>query len=142
MPQLTISVKNATLVNKNLRDMSAAIPQIARDDIESVFKRIIKQVQKYPPAPSGSRYVRTNNLKNSPRLSSTPAGFRLEINPISPKGRAYGRYVIGDFRGAGQAWMHVGRWLLLRDIADFELTKLPDVVYDHIRQLAFIKGLT
>ena len=140
MPQISISVKNAQLVAKGLQDLSAEIPKISKDNIEKVFKRVVKQVQNYPPPRSGSRYIRTYTLRNSPRMTPTQSGFRLQINPIQ-RGRAYGRYVIGDARGGGQATVHIGRWLLLRDIVDFEMTKLPDTVYNHIRQFAKIKGL-
>lgn len=126
MPFLTLYVRNAELVHKGLRNLSAAIPKIARSDIEGVHKRVIKQMQDYPPERPAQKYVRTYEFKKTWRIKPTPKGARLSSSFDKSM------YVVGDAVGKGQAWMHVGRWLLFRDVVDYEMTKLNDTVEKHI----------
>jgi hypothetical protein len=132
MPQITIQVRNAELVAKGLANIRAEIPKISERTIEKAANAIVKKMRIYPAQPAGSRYVRTYKLRDSWKVKRASSGFTVSGDPTS-KGRRYGRYVVGDFAGAGQAWMHVGRWLLFRDVAEYEVSKLPPMVEDHIR---------
>lgn len=140
MPKLSIRVINAKLVAKNLQDLHAEIPKISRDHIQRAGKRIIAQMKKYPPARSTSTYSRTYRLRDSWRVVDTSKGITISGDPVN-RGRHYGTFVVGDAEGEGQAWMHVGTWLLFRDVVDYETTKLPDAVESSIRLYARGKGL-
>ena len=140
MPLLGIRVINAQLVAKGLQDLKSEVPRIGKDRIENTGKRIVKQMQKYPPQRAGSRYTRTYQFKNSWVITLQARGISIRNTARSRRG-LYGEYVVGDERGDGQAWMHVGNWLLFRDVVDYEMTKLPDDVENHIRLYAHGKGL-
>jgi hypothetical protein len=125
--QITIQVKNAQLVGKGLANIRAEIPKISERTIKTAGEKIIRQMQNYPPERTNQKYVRTYKFKSGWRLDRSATGYTVK-NPTS-----YGRYVVGDFAGSGQAWMHVGRWLLLRDVTEYEVTQLPPMVEEHIR---------
>lgn len=135
MTQITIKVKNAALVKKNMQDLRAEIPKISRDRILTAMKGIVREMQRYPPVPSGSRYIRTNRLKNNWKIVDREKGYRLDNRT------PYTRYVVGGAKGDGQAWMHVGRWLLLADVVEYHVSKLPKTIEEHITFFAKGKGL-
>lgn len=141
MPKLNIRVVNAKLVAKNLQDLHAEIPRINRDHISKAANRIISQMRKYPPQHAGSTYQRTYRLRDAWRVVNNTKGVTISANATS-RGRRYDEFVVGDVEGKGQAWMHVGNWLLFRDVVDYEMTKLPDAVEQQIRYYAQGKGLT
>lgn len=141
MPSLTIRVVNAKLVQKNLQDLHAEIPRISQDHITKAADRIVKQMRRYPPARPGSKYIRTYRLRDSWKVVKSSKGATIKGDPIN-RGTHYGTFVVGDAEGEGQAWMHVGTWLLFRDVADYEMTRLPDAVERSIRFYAQSKGLT
>lgn len=140
MPQITIQVRNAELVGKGLANIRAEIPRISENTIKKAGESIIREMRKYPPERAGQRYVRTYKLRDSWKLSRSATGYTITGDPVN-KGRSYGRYVVGDAAGGGQAWMHVGRWLLFRDVVDYGVTKLPDLVEEHIKIKARSEGL-
>lgn len=141
MPRLTISVKNAKLVSKNLQDLRAEIPKISKHHLQALGKRVVKQMRVYPPQHTGSAYVRTYRLKNSWKATDTAKGIVITGDPVY-RGKRYGVFVVGSEKGTGQAWMHVGNWLLFRDVFDYEMTKVPDAVESSLRYFAKRKGLT
>jgi len=134
--QITIMVKNAQLVAKGLANIRAEIPRIAESTIKAAAEKVIKRMRVYPPKREGQTYVRTGRLGNSFKVTRSATGYTISNN-AEAKGRPYSRYVIGDSAGAiggsGQAWMHVGRWLLLRDVVEYEVTQLPPMVEEKIR---------
>jgi hypothetical protein len=138
--QITISVKNAQLVQKGLANIRAEIPRISTETIYKAAQAIVKQMKIYPPVPTGSRYVRTYKLRDSWKVNRSITGYTVSGNPTS-KGHAYGRYVVGDFAGGGQAWMHVGRWLLFRDVAEHEVSLLPPLVEERVGMKVRQEGL-
>lgn len=140
MPTLSITVRNAKLVANGLQNLRAEIPKIAKNNIEGVFKRAVKQMKDYPPPPPRSKYQRTFKFRDSWVITPMVTGFKV-TNKASRRGVQYSNYVVGDATGKGQAWMHVGRWLLFRDVIDFEMTKLPDTVEEHIKIKAKAEGL-
>lgn len=129
--QITIQVKNAVLVAKGLANIRAEIPRISENTISKSADKIIKRMQVYPDKRPGQRYVRTYRFKGNWKKQRSATGYRVENRT------PYGRYVVGDYAGTigsgGQAWMHVGRWLLLRDVVEYEVTQLPPMVEQHIR---------
>lgn len=159
MPQITITT-NAPLVRQGLENLAAEIPQIGRRRIRTMMERIKRRMQEYPPEPAGQssyeghsvlgtvirtnkgRYHRTGNLGHSWVIEEAQgdSGYTISNN-ASHKGHQYGRYVVGDAYGTGQAWMHKGRWQKLRDVVDEEVETLPDEVEEEIRMVSRRVGL-
>ena len=125
--QITIQVRNAVLVGKGLANIRAEIPKISERTIEKSAKAIVKRMQVYPAMRPGQKYVRTYTLKNAWRVERGGTGYRVK------NATSYGRYVVGDYSGNAQAWMHVGRWQLLRTVTEEEIEKLPPMVEEYIR---------
>lgn len=139
--QITIQVRNAQLVGKGLANIRAEVPRISERTIKQGADAIVRRMKVYPSAPAGSRYTRTYKLQNAWRVSRSATGFTVSANPTGRNGKPYGRYVVGFADGGGQAWMHVGRWNLLRDVTEEEVNKLPPMVEDHIHLVARQQGL-
>jgi hypothetical protein len=139
--QLTIQVRNAELVGKGLANIRAAIPKISEATIKKSANAVIRRMKIYPPPPSKSKYVRTYRLQRSWRAKRSATGYTISADPVSKYGVRYGRYVVGFADSTGQAWMHVGRWNLLRDVLEDEVSKLPPMVEEHIRLTARREGL-
>ena len=136
MTQLSVNVTGADVVRQGLQDLSAEIPQIGRLQIYRTMQAIVRTMKVYPPPPATSTYVRTGTL-----------GAGWTITPSASNGytvrndTAYTRYVVGNAYGLEQAWMHQGRWNLLRDVAEEEIEKLPPEIENNIvtvsRRLGF-----
>ena len=140
MTQRTFRVKGAKIVRSGLQDLAADIPRIGRRQIRITMDRIVKVMKIYPPVPPGSTYERSFRLKRGWKIIPIGAdGYRIE-NRARFRGRAYTKYVIGMASGLGQAWMHVGRWKLFRNVVDAEGSKLPRDIAKHIRIAARKKG--
>jgi len=71
--------------------------------------------------PEGSSYQRTGGLGASVRIDQDGLSTRIITDTYGKDGNKYDVYVIGDSEGQGQAWMHVGRWPLERDVVDSEI---------------------
>lgn len=139
--QITIQVRNAELVGKGLANIRAEIPRISQRTIEKAANAIIKIMRVYPAPPAGSRYVRTYRLRDAWKAKRSITGYTVMADPVSRYGTHYGRYVVGYADATGQAWMHVGRWNLLRDVVEQQVEKLPPMVEEHVRLVARSEGL-
>jgi hypothetical protein len=130
MTQLSIQVVGAELVRKGLQNLAAEIPQIGRLQIYRTEQAIVRRMKEYPPPPATSRYIRTFALQSG--WTITPRSDGYTISNATP----YTKYVVGTAYGTEQAWMHVGRWQLLRNVSDEEIGKLPKAIDDNIMQVA------
>jgi hypothetical protein len=119
--------------------------------------RIKRRMQEYPPEPMGQsvasqhsvlgmifktasgHYRRTGLLGASWAIENTDNGYMI-TNTASRKGRFYAKYVVGNAYGLAQAWMHVGRWQLLRDVTDQEVARLPHDINQQIALVARREG--
>lgn len=156
---MRLSVKfDGQLVRRGLQDLSAEIPKIGRQPIRAMMERVKRKMQAYPDEPAGQsvvvrhnvlgktyrrargRYERTGNLGASWAITEIEGGYAIE-NTAAHRGRKYGRYVVGDAYGAGQAWMHQGRWQVLRDVVDDEAKTLPPEIDRLIVMVARRNGL-
>jgi hypothetical protein len=153
--QLSVQARNAQLVQKRFEDLTAETPKIGRQQIRTVMDRIKRRMQAYPPEPEGQsvaeshpvlgtiyrhargRYQRTGLLGASWAIEDTADrnGYKI-TNNAARRGKAYAKYVVGNAYGLRQAWMHKGRWQLLRDVVDTETQKLPAEVLDSISIVA------
>lgn len=159
---MRITVQASTgLVRDGLEDLFAEMPKVSRRRMRTSMERIKRRMQEYPPEPPGQsrpashpvlgtvyrrapgRYQRTGNLGSHWAIAENDkkSGYTL-TNTAQRKGRFYGRYVVGGANGAGQAWMHQGRWQLLRDVVDEEVATLPDEIRDDLRIVARSRGFS
>lgn len=91
----------------------------------------------YPPERPGQRYRRTYRLRDSWQAQPTPGGATITNN------RPGAVFVIGDWQGGGQAWMHVGRWWTAESVLRKERESLrPAIVkeLDHLFSMGQIRG--
>lgn len=131
MIRLTMSIDaTARLVRQGLQNLRAEVPKIGKLRMFEAMKRIIAKMQRYPAPPSGSTYRRTYHFRAGWRLIATGNGYR--ISNVVP----YAKYPVGSAYGTNQAWMHVGRWQLFRDVADAEMEQLPKTIQANISMVA------
>jgi hypothetical protein len=135
MTQLSITVLNADIVRKGLQDLSAEIPKIGRLQIYQTEQAIVRRMKEYPPPPPASTYIRTGTLGAGWMITSNTNGYTISNNT------PYTKYVVGNAYGLEQAWMHQGRWQLLRDVQDEEVAKLPPAIESEISTVARRLGL-
>ena len=133
--QLTIT-SNVGLVRQGLQDLGAEIPKIGRRKVFDAMNRITREMEGYPPERPGQTYVRTGRLGFSWDVKRLDDGYVITNNARSRYGQYYAQYVVGNAYGTGQAWMHVGRWQVFRDVVDAEMAKLPQAVADAIEMVA------
>ena len=132
---------NAELVRQGLQNFDADIVKIGRRTIYNTSVRIKNRLRIYPPERPDQTYVRTFALRDSVRVTGLPSGYVISVNPISPKGVAYGGYVVGDADGNGQAWMHKDRWPQFANVALEEIYTLPDEIVNELELSAENNGL-
>ena len=77
-----------------------------------------------PPLPT---YRRSGRLQSSWFLRRKGQGYSVGSDV------PYARFVRGNASGAGQAWMHVGRWRLLADIASDTVVDLKAALVARLR---------
>jgi hypothetical protein len=130
--RLTFSIKNAKIVRQGLEDLEAEVPKIGRRQIYSAMNRITREMESYPPERPGQLYVRTGKLGFSWYVDRRDDGYVIRNTAKDKRGRAYGKYVVGDAYGLHQAWMHKNRWPLFRDVADNEIERLPERIANEI----------
>jgi len=118
----TMDIQGFNRVENKLRALAANMPEVCQGVIYRWAQntRVVLKETKYPPKRVGQKYRRTGRLANSWRAVRLTNGATI-LNQASFKGREYARFVVGDAKGVGQAWMHKGRWWKARDIIDEQL---------------------
>lgn len=135
MTRLSIEVKGADIVRKGLQDLSAEIPKIGREQIYRAGQAIVRRMKEYPAPPPQSLYIRTGTLGGGWTLTSNKDGYTVRNNT------PYTKYVVGNAYGLEQAFMHVGRWQVFRDVQEEEVNKLPPAISNEITMVARRVGL-
>ncbi len=90
----------------------------------------------YPPERPGQKYKRTGLLRRSWHADPTPDGARIYND------RPGVVFVIGDWMGGGQAWMHIGRWWTAEGVLRNERQKLRPLLVkelDHLLSMGQIR---
>ncbi|MFQ5494997.1 MAG: hypothetical protein ACE5EX_06410 [Phycisphaerae bacterium] len=134
----SIDLHGYNRVRNNLRRAAADMPHIAEREALKWARetRLILRSTRYPPKRRGQTYRRTGRLANSWRAAHLPTGATI-LNTAHRRGRFYSRYVVGNARGAGQAWFHKTfgdrssvprhgrskRWWKARDVVDEEVPR-------------------
>lgn len=141
MPKLEIKIsKNAKLVRDGLKNLDADIPKVSRLELYNTMLKIQKELQKYPPPPPKSKYIRTFKLRAGwTVLTKGKSPTRLGYS-ISNKVK-YATLVMGDEFRNGQAWMHKGRWPLFKDVVEKMIDKLPTELNRNINLAARAKNI-
>ncbi len=132
--QLSIRVQG-TLVRNGLQNLDAEIPKVSRLSIYRSSQRIVQRMKTYPSR-AGSKYKRTYRFRDNWIITAREDGYQTQNRT------PYGRYVVGDAFGERQAWMHVGIWTPLRDVAEEEVKNLPQEISKEIVMVARRNGLT
>lgn len=108
--------------------MAVDFPQIGRQRLYKVAQKIYRLLGIYPNQDVGSKYVRTDQLRNSRKLEKLDNGYQVRNDPVDPRGVHYGTYVRGDAHGIGQTAYHKKRWYSLDNIINFSMKDLPQEV--------------
>jgi hypothetical protein len=156
MPRISIHVKT-DLVRQGLESLFAEVPKIGRRRIRTLLNRIQRAMKKPGEKPTypikwdsvkqrkayfatdgfgaGIPYVRTGKYNAGWKVEKFgETGYTLRNdNP-------HGKYIGGGADGSGQSRIHGGRWTLLRDATEEEITKLPSEVVKEILLVARSKG--
>jgi hypothetical protein len=121
---------NVPVVRQGLENLAKEMPTIGRRRMYDMMNRITRRMEEYPEERPYQTYIRTGNLGAAWQVVKLDKGYRVK-NDVP-----YGKYVVGSAYGTGQAWMHVGRWQLLRDVVEDENKKLPEEIRDEIKLVA------
>jgi len=152
VPRLTIS-SNASIVRRGLERLRAALPTISRKRLYDAAMEIQARMSiegtlpKYPihwdsdlqrraffrskGFGGGIPTTRTSKYIRGWKVERADSGYTVVNN--TPRAKFIG----GSAAGTGQSQIHVGRWRLFRDQADFVRKSLPKLVRDNLRE--FIK---
>ena len=133
--QLNIT-SNVGLVRQGMQDLESEPIKIGRRRIYDAMNRITREMEGYPGERPQQKYRRTGRLGASWRVGKLSDGYQITNDARGPGGRRYARFVVGDARGIGQAWMHQARWPLFRNVVDAEIEKLPQEVAQEIEMVA------
>lgn len=131
MLHFEIQVYGARAVANELRTAAAGMQRrVTNATYAWAQSRVVSQlsVMTYPPKRPGQRYVRTYRLRNG--WTVTAKGKGVTIANRMP----YAGYVMGDARGQRQAWMHRGRWPLVKTIIDKERPRLKAGIEDEVQR--------
>jgi hypothetical protein len=121
-----------------------SIPPITRERNKAAMERARKRSVSdgpfgaYTPAERG--YDRTGNLKASTYIETDGPSVRIVVNAVRD-GRDYGGYVVGNGDGYGQAGIHQGYWVTMRDAVDDEIEDLVRDIDEHLDESAEALGL-
>lgn len=123
MAQWGVRLKDGGL-RVGLGKFREALPGIGKRVLRRLLLRVIRAVTRYPAERPGQKYIRTGLYGRSFKLVTkhmgASAGYTIKSDAVQ-KGRHYTRYVGGNSAGEGQAWMHQGRWPVVREELDGEL---------------------
>lgn len=121
MSNFSIEIQGFNRVENKLRTLAAKLPKMSSDVVYRWAQgtRAILKSTPYPPKRPNQKYIRTGKLANSWAAARTNTGATIWNKA------GYSRYVVGDTKGGGQAWMHENRWWRARqDVIDKEVKEL------------------
>jgi hypothetical protein len=124
---------NAKLVRMGLQNLKADVPKIGRNQIWMSMQRARRRAKIYPPERPRQKYVRTYRLRDNWKIGKSEgvkAGYSISNST------SYEPYVMGDAYGNRQAWMHKGRWSLIRDIMKEETQILPEAISKELQMVS------
>lgn len=126
--QLTTTITNADNVKIGIRNIGKAIPKVTRRRLESWLRVVMKISVPYNGGTSYSvalrGYTRTGELGRRTRVESGENQTGVYGRIVSDAKHSV--YVIGDSAGNGQAEVHSGFWIPMREALDREVVSLLD----------------
>lgn len=150
--QLTASLRGATLVRMGLEDLKTELPRVGAARMYAAMQRAQTELRKpgkrptYPIKWETERqrraYFATNGFGGgipSHRTGKYEKGFQIRRNT---NGYAlfnrtpYTKYVGGSADGTGQSFIHLDRWVLIRDAVDRAVRRLPQDVREDVFMVA------
>lgn len=129
--QITARLEGNDKLRRGLNKIDKVLPGLHMPSLRKAMKRAMKRAVPWRGGGSydvpvtenqtnGRGYQRTGNLGASTQIEEEGHSVRIVSNANGRSG-GYSRRVIGYADGEGQAWMHKGRWVLLRTAVDDEL---------------------
>ena len=121
-----------------------SVPEITRERNREAMRKAKKRSVSDPPGGAYSvperGYVRTMNLSASTYLEEDGLTVRIIVNAMRD-GRDYGGYVVGNGDGYGQAGIHQGYWVPMREAVDDEVEDLVRDLDEKLGESAEAFGL-
>jgi len=114
MTTISLTV-NDKQVKRSLKVLGVAGPNIVNAHITKTLEKAAKKIRTYPPKPRTSKYKRTYTFKRSVQVKAAKrtgggtgsyARRATLVSDAKQRGRRYSKYVTGDSKGRGQAYMH------------------------------------
>ena len=149
----TLSVKsNVKLARRNLDNLRAALPRIGKFRVTEAATEIMRRMakpgkkMKYPANWDSIKqkikviimimkkqgflpYVRTYSHERGWKSQTTTNGVKIYNNARGSK------YVYGTMRNTKQSNIHVGRWVILREVYDAVIVDLPKKVKESLKKI-------
>lgn len=145
MPQFSIRLIGDDKLRVGLDRYAVSVRTITREDAREAMRKAKQRSVSDPPGGAYTvpdrGYRRTGNLSASTYLEENGLSFRIKSDAISPEGKAYSVYVIGDGGGYGQASIHQGYWTPLKVSVDEAVEELLIDIDEHLGESAEALGL-
>lgn len=130
--RLTTTITNKGEVKSWFKRLVDALTTKPDTRIKQANDQIIEIMKAYPPERPHQTYIRTGRLGRNWK-SNKVGVLKYRITNSTP----YAKYVVGNAYGQGQAWMHVGRWNVFRNVVDSIVAfTLPKRIVDDIDMVA------
>lgn len=126
--------------NRYVRTVQPITKEQTLEAMRRAKKRSVSDPSGGPYSVPERGYIRTGNLSASTYLVTDGLSVRIESNAYQD-GRAYSTYVVGNADGGGQAYMHKGWWVPLRQSVDDELETLEKDIDAKLGESAEALGL-
>lgn len=136
MLRFELTVRGQSAVANELRTAAAKAPKATQEATYQWAQRVraALKARPYPSKRQGQTYVRTGRLASSWAVERQGKGVVI-TNRASGRSGPYSRFVVGDGKGAGQAWMHRGRWWTGRSVIDQYREELRDDIVAELDRL-------
>lgn len=114
------------------------VPVTTGHEIRKVMDKSKRVLVQQPPQRPGQTYVRTQRLVSGWEVTNVESPFVGHgLQNYTP----YTKWVTGNEFGQMQAWMHVNRWPVLRDVVEKFVEEVPDNIKKQIMVVAGAAGL-
>lgn len=118
---VTTTISGHKLMPKGVKALRDQIPGIGRVRLYRAIQGVVRDMKVYPAERPNQKYKRTYGFQKSWSIVSKPKGYAIKNS------KTYGHFVVGDGLAEKQAWMHKGRWKLLRVVIENAMNFGKDV---------------
>ena len=114
------------------------VPVTTGHEIRKVMERSKRVLVQQPPQRPGQTYVRTQTLVSGWKVTNVQSPYVGHgLQNYTP----YTQWVTGNEFGQMQAWMHVNRWPVFREVVEEFVEEVPDNIKKQIMVVAGAAGL-